>query len=187
VALSINQLKSGLTVLIDGQVYTVVSTQHVKPGKGSAFSRTKLRNLKTDTVSEKKFRCEERIEEAFVEQKKIQYLYNTHDVYHFMDLENYEEIAISKNRLKDQLHFLKDNLELSASFYDGELLTISLPAFVNFKILHTEAAIKGDTVKAGTKSATIETKHTIQVPLFIKQGDIVKIDTRTGKYLERAS
>jgi elongation factor P len=104
-----------------------------------------------------------------------------------MNLENYEEVAISREHLAKQLNFLKDNLELTASFYEGKLLTINLPAFVNFKIIHTEAAIKGDAVKAGTKSAMIETNYKIQVPLFIKEGDIIKVDTRTGKYIERIS
>ena len=185
-ALSINEIKSGLTVLVDGGVLMVIETQHVKPGKGAAFVRVKLRDLKNGSIQEKTFRGDEKIDEAFVEEKKLQYLYASGRMYHFMDQENFEEIAISEDNLQDKKKFLKDNLEISGYFYKGETLNISLPNFIEFKIIHTEPGIKGDTAKSGTKPAQIESGATMQVPLFINVGDIIKVDTRTGEYVERA-
>ena len=163
----------------------VLECQHVKPGKGAAFVRLKLKNFKTDNVQEKTFRGDEKIEEAFVEERKLQYQYASGEMYHCMDQENYEEIAISKIDMGDKAKFLKDNLEISAYFFKNEILEVSLPNFIEFKITHTEPGIKGDTAKSGTKSAQIETGATIQVPLFIDINDKVKIDTRTGTYVER--
>jgi elongation factor P len=185
VAFSINEIKSGFTVLVEGEVYMVLECQHVKPGKGAAFVRVKLKNFKTDNVQEKTFRGDEKIEEAFVEERKLQYQYASGEMYHFMDQENFEEIAISKENLGDKTKFLKDNLEVSAYFYKSEFLDVSLPNFIEFKIIHTEPGIKGDTAKSGTKPAQIETGATVQVPLFIDVNDRVKIDTRTGGYVER--
>jgi len=185
VAFSINEVKSGFTVLVEGIVYMVLECQHVKPGKGAAFVRVKLKNFKTDNVQEKTFRGDEKIEEAFVEERKLQYQYTSGEMYHCMDQENYEEIAISKKDMGDKAKFLKDNLEISAYFFKNEILEVSLPNFIEFKIMHTEPGIKGDTAKSGTKSAQIETGATIQVPLFIDVNDKVKIDTRTGTYVER--
>jgi len=186
VALSINEIKSGVTVLVDGGVLMVIETQHVKPGKGAAFVRVKLRDLKNGSIQEKTFRGDEKIDEAFVEERKLQYLYASGRMYHFMDQENFEEIAISEDNLQDKKKFLKDNLEISGYFYKGETLNISLPNFIEFKIIHTEPGIKGDTAKSGTKPAQIESGATMQVPLFINVGDIIKVDTRTGEYVERA-
>jgi len=186
VALSINEIKSGVTILVDGEVYVVIETQHVKPGKGAAFVRAKLRNLKNSNIQEKTFRGDEKIEEAFVEEKKLQYLYASGKMYHFMDQENFEEIAISEDNIGDKKKFLKDNLEVSGYFYKNETLNINLPNFIEFKIIHTEPGIKGDTAKSGTKPAQIETGATVQVPLFINSGDAIKVDTRTGEYIERA-
>jgi elongation factor P len=163
----------------------VLECQHVKPGKGAAFVRLKLKNFKTDNVQEKTFRGDEKIEEAFVEERKLQYQYTSGELYHCMDQENYEEIAISKKDMGDKAKFLKDNLEISAYFFKNEILEVSLPNFIEVKIMHTEPGIKGDTAKSGTKSAQIETGATIQVPLFIDINDKVKIDTRTGTYVER--
>ena len=184
-ALSINEIKSGVTVLVEGQVYLVVDTEHVKPGKGAAFVRAKMRNLKDSSIQERTFRGDEKIEEAFVEEKKLQYLYASGSMYHFMDQDNYEEIAISEEGLGDKRKFLKDNLDVMGYFYKNEILNISLPFFVVYKIAHTEPGVKGDTAKSGTKPAEIETGATIQVPLFIDVGDTIKIDTRTGGYVER--
>lgn len=184
-ALSINEIKSGVTVFIDDQVWVVVDTQHVKPGKGAAFVRAKLRNLKNNSIQEKTFRGDEKIEEAFVEERKLQYLYSSGGLFHFMDQDNFEEIAVSDDRLGDKKKFLKDNLEVAGYFYKGQTLNINLPNFVEFTITHTEPGIKGDTAKSGTKPAETETGATIQVPLFINTGDRVKVDTRTGSYVER--
>lgn len=184
-ALSINEIKSGLTILVDGEVWLVIDTQHVKPGKGAAFVRAKIRNLKNASVQEKTFRGDEKIDEAFVEERKLQYLYSSGDLYHFMDQENYEEIAITKEKLADQVKFLKDNLDVAAYYYKDDVLNVNLPNFIEFTIIHTEPGIKGDTAKSGTKPAEIDTGATIQVPLFINPGDRIKVDTRSGAYVER--
>jgi elongation factor P len=185
VALSINDIKSGVTILLDAEVYMVIDTQHVKPGKGAAFVRTKLRNMKNSLIQEKTWRGDEKIEEAFVEERKLQYTYKSGNLYHFMDQENYEEIAIAEDHLADKVKFLKDNLEVLGYFYKDETLTINLPNFVEVRITHTEPGIKGDTAKSGTKPAEIETGATVQVPLFVDTGEVIKLDTRTGEYVER--
>ena len=184
--ISINEIKSGLTVIVDGDVYQVIEFQHVKPGKGAAFVRTKLRNLKNSNVQERTFRGDEKIEEAYVEERKLQYLYASGSLYHFMDQDNYEEITISKDILDDKTKFLKDNLDVTANTYKNDILNINLPNFIEFEIIHTEPGIKGDTAKSGTKPAKIETGANVQVPLFINLGDRIKVDTRTGEYVERA-
>jgi elongation factor P len=186
VTISINEIKSGLTILVDEDIYQVLEYQPVKPGKGAAFVRTKLRNLKTGNVQERTFRGDEKIEEAFIEERKLQYLYASGDAYHFMDQNNFEEISIPKEILGDKTNFLKDNLDVSANFYKNEVLNINLPNFIEFKIVYTELGVKGDTAKSGTKPAKIETGAIIQVPLFINTGDRIKVDTRTKEYIERA-
>lgn len=184
-ALSINEIKSGVTILVDAEVYIVIDTQHVKPGKGAAFVRAKLRNLKNASIQEKTFRGDEKIEEAFVEERRLQYQYASGNLLHFMDQDNFEEITVSQDNLGDKKKFLKDNLEVTGYFYKNEILNISLPNFIEFKVVHTEPGIKGDTAKSGTKPAEIETGAAVQVPLFINLGDRIKVDTRTGEYVER--
>lgn len=184
-ALSINEIKSGLTILVDGEVYIVQETQHVKPGKGAAFVRAKLKNLKNSNIQEKTFRGDEKIEAAFVEERKMQYQYASADLYHFMDQDNFEDIVIAKEDLGDTVKFLKDSLDILGYFYNHEVLNINLPNFIEFKIIHTEPGIKGDTAKSGTKPAKIETGAILQVPLFINIGDKIKVDTRSGEYIER--
>jgi len=186
VALSINDIKSGLTMLVEGDVYLVLDCQHIKPGKGAAFARAKMRNMKNGNVQERTFRGDEKIEEAYVDERKLQYLYSSGDMYHFMDQENFEEIAISSDILADKVKFLKDNLDVVAAYYKDDVLTVHLPNFVEYTITHTEPGIKGDTAKSGTKPATIESGAVIQVPLFVEENDRIKIDTRTGGYVERA-
>lgn len=184
-AISINDIKSGLTILVDKEVYQVIEYQHVKPGKGAAFVRTKLRNLKSGGIQEVTFRGDQKLEEAFIEERKLQYIYVSGNIYHFLDQDNFEEITIPKDNLGEQIKFLKDNLNVTAYLYKNEILNINLPNFIEFKIIHTEPGIKGDTAKSGTKPARIETGATVQVPLFIDIGDKIKIDTRTGEYVER--
>lgn len=184
-ALSINEIKSGVTIIADGDVYVVVDAQHVKPGKGAAFVRARLRNMKNSAIQEKTFRGDEKIEQAYVEERKLQYQYNSGHLYHFMDQENFEEIAVAEEALGEKKLFLKDNLEVLGYFYKDDALTINLPNFIEFEITHTEPGIKGDTAKSGTKPAQVETGATIQVPLFINVGDKVKVDTRTSGYVER--
>ena len=183
--LAINEIKAGMTLLVNNQVFVSLDCQHVKPGKGAAFVRVKLRNLKTGNVLEKTFRGDEKAESAYVEERKLQFLYSSGDLYHFMDQQNFEEIVISKNILADKIKFLKDNLDVAAQFYKEDPLNINLPNFIVFEITDTEHGIRGDTAKGGTKPASIETGASIQVPLFVNKGDKIKLDTRTGSYVER--
>ena len=184
-ALSINEIKSGVTILINDDVYMVIDADHVKPGKGAAFVRARLRNMRNSGIQEKTFRGDEKIDQAFVEERKLQYQYNSGHLYHFMDQDNFEEIAVSEDAIGDNHKFLKDNLEVSGYFFKNEPLSINLPNFIEFEIVHTEPGIKGDTAKSGTKPAEVETGASIQVPLFINVGDKIKVDTRTGGYVER--
>jgi len=186
VALGITELKNGVTIVIDGDVYVIISAQHVKPGKGGAFVRAKLRNLKTQLVFDRTFRSDEKIEGAFIEQKKLMFLYNQNEMYHFMDQEHYEEVMLSAQRLAEKKDFLKDNLEVIALFYKHHLLNIELPNAVILKVVQTEPGFRGDTAKQTTKPAVMETGVKISVPLFVNSGDLIKVDTRTSTYIERA-
>jgi len=181
-----NQIKLGMTIELDGAPYMVTNVEHVKPGKGGSFARTKLRHLKLDTIIERTFRSDDKIEEAYIEEKALQFSYHSGDFSHFIDSETYEDIAIEKAKLHEAHKFLKDNLEVTALYYKDELVTVILPNFVIYTITHTEPGIKGDTAKSGGKPATIETGAVISVPLFIDVGTKVKVDTRTGEYIERA-
>jgi len=187
VALSINEIKTGVTILVDNVVYVVVDAQHVKPGKGAAFVRAKLRNMKNSNIQEKTFRGDEKIDQAYVEERKLQYQYNSGELYHFMDQDNYEEIVVSGEAIGDNVKFLKDNIEVNGYFYKNDPLSVNLPNFIEVEIVHTEPGVKGDTAKSGTKPAEIETGASIQVPLFINVGDKIKVDTRTGGYVERVN
>ncbi|MCP4649926.1 MAG: elongation factor P [PVC group bacterium] len=183
--ISTNQFKTGLTIEIDGDLYAISEFQHVKPGKGGAFVRTKLKNLRTKKMLDKTFRSEEKFEEAYIEEKKMQYLYRAGTTFHFMDHETYEEFSLEQEKVSDISGFLKENMDISIVFYKSEILEVKLPMFIEAKITETEPGIKGDTAKSSFKPATIETGATIQVPLFIDQNDTIKIDTRTGAYVER--
>jgi len=176
-----------VTILVDEVVYVVVDAQHVKPGKGAAFVRARLRNMKNSNIQEKTFRGDEKIEQAFVDERKLQYQYKSGHLYHFMDQDNYEEIAISESSIGDNKKFLNDNIEVMGYFYKNDALTVNLPNFIEVKITNTEPGVKGDTAKSGTKPAEIETGASIQVPLFIDVGDRIKVDTRTGQYVERVN
>ncbi|MFH1578084.1 MAG: elongation factor P [Candidatus Omnitrophota bacterium] len=183
--ISINELKAGLTILLDGKIYTVVEYQHVKPGKGAAFVRIKLRNLKTARILEKTFKGDEKITDAFIQERKLEYLYRADKAYHFMDQDNFEDVNISAEVIGKNHKFLKDNILITAYSFEGEILSVALPNFIEFKIKHTEPGIKGDTAKAAYKSAIIETDAVIQVPLFVETGNTIKIDTRSGEYVGR--
>ncbi|MCG2714378.1 MAG: elongation factor P [Candidatus Omnitrophica bacterium] len=185
-ALSITEIKSGVTIFLDGDVYVCVDAQHVKPGKGAAFVRARLRNMKSNNIQEKTFRGDDKIEQAYVDERKLQYQYTSGGVYHFMDTENFEEIAVSAESVGDKAKLLKDNLEIQGYFFRGDTLSIALPNFIEFNIMETEPGFKGDSSKSGNKPARIDTGATIQVPLFINVGDKIKVDTRTGgTYAER--
>ena len=186
-AFSINQFKVGVTILMDGQVFQIMETEHVKPAKGSAFVRTRLKNMRTGNLLERTFRGQDTVEEAFVEQRKLQYLYASGEMYHFMDQENYDQLAISSDVLGENAKFLKDNLDVLGFFYKNEVLNIVMPNFIELVIVETEPGIKGDTAKGGNKPAKVETGVTILVPLFINIGDKIKVDTRTAGYVERVN
>ncbi|MFH1622437.1 MAG: elongation factor P [Candidatus Omnitrophota bacterium] len=164
----------------------IVSVDHVKPGKGSAFARTKLKNLRLDTIIDRTFKSDDKIQDAFIEERKLRFSYKSGNFYHFLDQDTFEDLTLEDNHMGDAIKFLKENLVVSAYFYNRELLNISLPYFVEFKITDTEPGFKGDTAKSSGKPAIIETGATIQVPLFVNVGDVVKVDTRTGEYMGRA-
>ncbi len=183
--LSINEIKAGVTIKVEHNLFMILDTVHVKPAKGSAFVRAKIRNLRNNNVIEMTFRGVEEIEEAYIEEKKLQFSYASGDMYHFMDQETFEEVSISKDAMGDKALYLKDNIEVAAFSFKDEILSVNLPNFIETIITHTEPGIKGDTAKGGTKPATIEAGATVQVPLFVNTGDKIKVDTRTGQYIER--
>lgn len=182
---SAGDFRNGLTIELEGEIYTVVEFQHVKPGKGAAFVRTKLKNLKTGAIIEKTFRPTEKLPKAHIERKDMQYLYNDGDLYYFMDSETYDQIALNKDQLGDSLKFVKENDMVKILSHNGLVFGVEPPLFVELEITHTEPGFKGDTATGATKPAVVETGATIQVPLFVEIGDKVKIDTRTGEYLSR--
>lgn len=183
--ISTNDLRTGVTIEIDGEIFTVVDFQHVKPGKGAAFVRTKIKNIKTGQVFEKTFRAGEKLNRAIIERKNMQYLYSSGDTYYFMDTETFEQIPVAEEILGDSTKYLKDNMEVVILFYEGIAIGIELPTFVELEVTETEPGFKGDTATGGDKPATLETGAVVQVPLFINKGDIIKVDTRTGEYLSR--
>lgn len=173
-------------MLLDGEVYQIIETEHVKPAKGSAFVRTKLKNLRTGSLLDRTFRGQDTAEEAYVEQKKLQFLYAQADMYYFMDQQNYDQLAISADVLGGGTKFLKDNLEVLGFFYKDKILNVVIPNFIEVIVTESEPGIKGDTAKGGNKPAKVETGATVLVPLFINVGDKIKVDTRSGAYVERA-
>jgi len=183
--ISTNDLRTGVTVEIDGDVYMIVDFQHVKPGKGAAFVRTKIKNVKTGQVFERTFRAGEKLNRAIIERKTMQYLYSEGDVFYFMDTQTYEQIPLNQDQIGDSINYLKENLEVMVMFYEGISIGIELPTFVELKVTQTEPGFKGDTATGGSKPATLETGVTVQVPLFINIDDVIRVDTRTGEYLSR--
>ena len=177
--------KNGLTVEMEGNIYTIIEFQHVKPGKGSPFVRTKLKNIKSGGVVEKTFRPTEKCPTARIDRKDMQYLYNDGDLFYFMDNESYEQIAIAKDAIGDALKFVKENEMCKVCSHNGNVFAVEAPLFVELMITETEPGFKGDTATGATKPATVETGATVQVPLFVDQGETIKIDTRTGEYLSR--
>jgi elongation factor P len=184
--ISAGEFRNGVTFEMDGVVYQVIEFQHVKPGKGSAFVRTKYRNVKTGGVVERSFNPNEKFERAQLDRRDMTYLYNDGDLYYFMDTENYEQIPFAASALGDALQFLKENMICKVLSYKGEVFGIEPPIFVELEITQTEPGVKGDTAQNATKTAVVETGATIKVPLFVNEGDVVRIDTRTGEYMERA-
>ncbi|MFU0801210.1 MAG: elongation factor P [Xylanivirga thermophila] len=182
---SAGDFRKGLTVEIEGQVYTVVDFQHVKPGKGAAFVRAKIKNVMTGSVLERTFNPTEKFPQAHIENKQMQYLYNDGNLYYFMDLETFEQIPLNKDQVEDAMLYVKENMNVTIKFYKGQAFSVEAPNFVELEITETEPGVKGDTASGGSKPATLETGATINVPLFVNTGDIIRVDTRTGEYMER--
>ncbi len=178
--------KNGVTFEMDGNVMQVIEFQHVKPGKGAAFVRTKLRNVVTGAVIGKTFSPTDKYPTAIVEKKDMQYLYSDGELYYFMDMESYEQTPIDGDKLGDNFKFVKEEMMCKVVSYKGTVISVEPPMFVELEVTETEPGFKGDTAQGATKPATLETGAQIKVPLFINIGDVLKIDTRTGEYLERA-
>ena len=184
--ISAGDFRNGVTLEIDGNIVQIVEFQHVKPGKGAAFVRTKYKNIITGAVLEKSFRPTEKFPAARIERKDMQYLYNDGEVYYFMDNETFEQIGLNTDTVGDSLKFVKENETVKVCSHNGNVFAVEPPLFVELEITETEPGFKGDTAQGASKPATVETGATVQVPLFIDQGEKIKIDTRTGEYLSRA-
>ena len=183
--ISAGDFKNGLTIEIDGVVYQILEFQHVKPGKGAAFVRTKLKNVVDGGAVERTFRPNEKYPQAHIDKKDMQYLYQDGDLYNFMDVETYDQIALDKEVVGDALKFVKENEVVKVCSHKGNVFSVEPPLFVELAITETEPGFKGDTAQGATKPATVETGATVMVPLFVENGDVLKIDTRTGEYLSR--
>lgn len=184
--ISTSEFRNGLTIELDGSVWQIIEYQHVKPGKGAAFVRTKLKNLENGNIQERNFRTTEKVERAHVETRKMQYLYSSGDEFTFMDTESYEQITLHRKQLEHELKFLLENMIVNVIMYKGRTLGVELPNTVELKVVETEPGIRGDTASGGSKPATLETGLVVQVPFFVNVGDTVIIDTRTGEYVSRA-
>ncbi len=186
-AIDTSQFRNGLKLEIGGEPFVMTYFQHVKPGKGGAFVRTKIKNLRTGRVLDKTFRSGEKVEEAEVDDKKMQYLYQDGEQLIFMDQESFEQIPLSREQVGDPVKYLKENETVGVLFWRGNPINVELPAFVEVAITHCEPGVKGDTASGATKPATLETGAVVQVPLFIKEGEFIRVDTRTGAYVERVN
>ena len=184
--LSAGDFRNGSTFEMDGNVVSIVEFQHVKPGKGAAFVRAKIKNVMTGAVTERTFNPSDKYQEAFIERREMQYLYNDGDLYYFMDNETFEQIPISASVLGDNFKFVKENMVCKVLSYKGNVFGVEPPLFVELRVTQTDAGFKGDTATNATKPATLETGAEIKVPLFIEERDMIKIDTRTGEYMERS-
>jgi elongation factor P len=184
--ISSNDFRTGLTIEIEGDVWTVVDFQHVKPGKGSAFVRCKLKNLRSGGVVERTFRAGEKLPRAHLEHREMQYLYRDGDSFALMDNETYEQTSLNGEQLGDNVKYLKENMNLYVLTYNGALIGVELPNTVELKVVAADPGLRGDTATGGTKPATLETGLIIQVPLFIEVDTVIRVDTRSGEYLERA-
>ena len=183
---SVNDVKNGITFELEGEIFTVLEFSHVKPGKGAAFVKMKVRNLRTGSTTEKSFNSGTKLEKAMIEKKPMQFLYASGDSYNFMNMETYEQIDLTADQLGDDSKFLKEGLNVDLSFYQGELLGVILPDKVELKVVHTEPAVKGNTTNNATKDAELESGLVVRVPLFVEENDVVIVSTSTGKYDSRA-
>ncbi|MCR4929144.1 MAG: elongation factor P [Lachnospiraceae bacterium] len=183
--ISAGDFRNGITIELEGNVFQIIEFQHVKPGKGAAFVRTKLKNIKNGGVVEKTFRPTEKCPQARIDRKDMQYLYADGDMYNFMDVESYEQIALSKDEIGDALKFVKENEMVKMLSHNGQVFSVEPPLFVELEITETEPGFKGDTATGASKPAIVETGAQVSVPLFVEIGEKIKIDTRTGEYLSR--
>ncbi|MDD6224547.1 MAG: elongation factor P [bacterium] len=181
-----NDLKTGMTIQMDGNIFTVLETGHVKPGKGAAFVTAKLKNLRTGSIIEERFNAGTKVEAARIEKRDMQYLYEMNDIYYFMNMETYDQIELNVSSLGDDAKFLKENLIVSITSYEGEVIGISLPDKIEYQVTHSEPAVKGNTSSGAMKDATLENGMTIKVPLFIEEGETILVTTKDGKYASRA-
>lgn len=185
--ISSNDFRNGVTIIIEGQLWTVIEFLHVKPGKGSAFVRTRLKNAKTGSTVEKTFRAGEKLERAILDTRPMQMLYNDTEGYHFMDKESFENVTVQRELIGDPADFLNDGMEVTMQFHDSNPIGIDLPAHVELKVEETDPGFKGDTAQGTTKPAKLETGATVNVPLFVNPGDTIRIDTRDRRYIGRAN
>lgn len=184
--ISTNDFRTGATVEMDGDAWQVVDFQHVKPGKGAAFVRAKMKNVRTGAVVERTFNAGEKMPKAHLDNRQMQFLYETDGSYNFMDNENFEQIVVTPEQLGDAKKFLKENMTISIMFYNDAMIGVDLPFSVELTVVETDPGIRGDTATGGTKPAKLETGHVVKVPFFINVGDVLRIDTRSGDYIERA-
>jgi len=184
--ISAGDFRNGITFEMEGNVFQIVEFQHVKPGKGAAFVRTKLKNVINGGVVEKTFRPTDKMPKAHIERKDMEYLYNDGELYYFMDQESFEQMPLNANQLGDALRFVKENMLVKILSYKGKVFGVEPPNFVELQVAETEPGVKGDTATGAQKPAILETGAEIKVPLFIDQGDMIRVDTRTGEYMERA-
>lgn len=184
--INVNDLRSGMSIKYEGDILTVVDYQHVKPGKGAAFVKTKLKNLRSGATYEVTFNSSVKVEQAVINKVDMQYLYNTGDAYFFMDLKTYEQLEIPVEKIGENKNFLKENEEVNIALYEGEIIGITLPDKVTLKVIETEPGVKGNTAQAATKEATVETGYIVRVPLFINKDEDIIISTADGKYVSRA-
>lgn len=182
---STSEFRNGLKIEIDGEPFAIVEFQHVKPGKGGAFVRTKLKSLKTGNVIDRTYRSGEKVDIPDLEEKKMQYLYAADKDRYFMDTATYEQISLDEKQLGDSVQYLKENMEIKVLYHRGVPISIEVPMFVELKIVKTDPGIRGDTATGGSKPATLETGAVVKVPLYLNEGDVIKIDTRTGAFIER--
>jgi elongation factor P len=186
VLISTNDLRTGVTIEVDGEVFSVVEFQHVKPGKGSAFVRTRLKNVRTGSVLERTFAAGERLPRAHLERREVQFLYSSEGQYTFMDMETYDQVNLSKEQVGGAINYLVDNMTVWVLWYQGRYIDLELPNSVELVVAETDPGLRGDTATGGTKPARLETGAVIKVPLFVNTGEKVRVDTRTGSYIERA-
>ena len=183
--INVNDFKTGVTITLEGAIYQVLEFQHVKPGKGAAIVKAKLKNLRTGSIVENTFNAGIKVETAHIDKQKMQFLYSDGDKYNFMDMETYEQIPLNHDQVEDALQFITENMTATIQFYKGEAFSVVPPNFVELTVTECEPGVQGDTSKAGNKPAVLETGYSIQVPLFVNLGDKIRVDTRTGTYMER--